>query len=31
MMYWKEGFDLLIETFSWNHTDTTINKNKKNE
>lgn len=30
-MYWKEDFDLTIETFSWNHIDTTINKNKEDE
>jgi len=31
VMCWKEYFDLTIETFSWNHIDTTINKNKKDE
>ena len=30
-MYWKEYFDLTIEIFSWNHIDTTINKNKEDE
>ena len=30
-IFWKEGFPLDIETFSSNHTDTTINKNKENE
>ena len=30
-IFWKEGFPLDIETFSINHIDTTINKNKENE
>ena len=30
-IFWKEGFPLNIETFSINHIDTTINKNKENE
>ena len=31
MMYWKEEFDLTIETFSKNHIDATIYKNKEGE
>ena len=30
-IFCKEDFDLDIEAFSLNHTDTTINKNKENE
>ena len=29
VMYWKEKFDLTIETFSINHIDATICKNKE--
>ena len=31
VMYWKEEFDLTIETFSKNHIDATICKNKEGE
>ena len=31
MMYWKEQFDLTIETFLKNHIDATICKNKERE
>ena len=31
MMYWKEEFDLTIKTFSKNHIDATICKNKEGE
>ena len=31
VMYWKEEFDLAIETFSKNHIDATICKNKEGE
>lgn len=30
-IFWKEDFNLDIETFSPNHIDTTINKNQANE
>ena len=30
-MYWKENFDLTIETFSKTHIDATICKNKEGE
>ena len=30
-IYWKEEFDLTVETFSKNHIDATINKNKIEE
>ena len=29
VMYWKEGFDLTIETFSKNHIDATFSKTRK--
>ena len=31
VIFWKEDFDLTIETFSKNHIDTTVNKNKAKE
>ena len=31
VIFWKEYFDLLSETFSPNHIDSTINKNKEDE
>ena len=31
MIFWKEDFDLSIETFSKNHFDTAIKKNKEDE
>lgn len=31
VIFWKEVFDLTIETFSKNHIDTTVNKNKTEE
>ena len=31
VIFWKEDFDLSSETFSLNHIDSTINKNKKDE
>ena len=31
MIFWKEDFDLSVETFSPNHIDSTINKGKDNE
>ena len=31
LIFWNEDFDLSIETFSPNHIDSTINKNKENE
>ena len=31
VIFWTEYFDLSIETFSPNHIDSTINKNKENE
>ena len=31
VIFWKEDFDLNIETFSKNHIDTTVNKNKDDE
>ena len=31
VIFWKEDFDLSIETFSKNYIDTTINKNKEDE
>ena len=31
VIFWTEYFDLSIETFSPNHIDSTINKNKRNE
>lgn len=31
VIFWKEDFDLSIETFSKNHIHTTINKNKEDE
>lgn len=31
VLFWKEDFDLEIETFSKNHINTTINKNKEDE
>ena len=31
VIFWKEDFDLTIETFSKNHIDTTMNKNKAKE
>ena len=31
VIFWKEDFDLTIETFSKNHIDTTVNKNKVEE
>lgn len=29
--FWKEDFDLIIETFSKNHINTMVNKNKTEE
>ena len=31
VIFWKEDFDLTIETFSKNHIDITVNKNKVEE
>ena len=31
VIFWKEDFDLSSETFSPNHIDSTINKNKEDE
>lgn len=31
MIFWKENFDLIIETFSKNHINTMVNKNKTEE
>ena len=31
VIFWKEDFDLSSETFSLNHIDSTINKNKEDE
>lgn len=31
VIFWKEEFDLEIETISKNHIDTTINKSKEND
>ena len=31
VIFWKEDFDLNIETFSKNHIDTIVNKNKDDE
>ena len=31
VIFWKEDFDLSVETFSPNHIDSTINKGKDNE
>ena len=31
VLFWKEDFDLEIESFSKNHIDTMINKNKEDE
>ena len=31
LIFWKEDFNLSIETFSPSHIDSTINKNKENE